>query len=95
MNTDLDQPTTTGRFRLVAAAIAATALAAVTTTGTAAALSPGNPVPWSQCAYADHPVAADLGGLLPVDFVPPLRTQAALLGETEVGTDCSFYDLSV
>jgi hypothetical protein len=47
--------------------------------------------PWSLCAFADHPAAADLGPLLaPTASVSP-EVRAVLLGDVAVGTDCSVY----
>ena len=54
-----------------------------------------DPPPWIACAYADHPVAADLGALFPLNLVPPPEAQAVLRGEVAVGTDCAVYDLPV
>lgn len=85
-------PATNPNRKRIAVAVVAVA-AAITTGGVAAAQT--DPPEWEQCAYRDHPVAADVGGILPVNFVPPTEMQAALRGEDPVGTDCSFYDLPV
>ena len=50
---------------------------------------------WDQCVYRDLPIAASVGGILPVNMGPPPETRAALRGEVAVGTDCSIYDLPV
>ena len=62
--------------------------------GTVAA-QPADPPPWSVCEHRGHPVAADLGPLLPVNYEPPPEVVAVLLGQVGVGTDCSIYDLPV
>ena len=53
------------------------------------------PPPWTHCAYADHPAAADLGPLLPTHHRPSAGVRAVLLGDVVVGTDCSIYELPV
>lgn len=75
-------------------AVAAAVVAATIAAGSLAAAQP-HPPGWDHCAYRDHPIAADLGGILPINFAPPPETQAALRGEVAVGTDCSIYDLPV
>lgn len=73
---------------------------AVALAAAAATFGPGSdvgaaPPPWSHCAYAGHPVAADVAPLIPGHHTPPADVQAVLLGTTAVGTDCSFYDLHI
>lgn len=80
------------RHRQIATAFVA--IIASIVIGGAAAAAQTDPPPWIQCVYADHPVAADVGGILPVNFVPSPELLAALLGQIKVGTDCSIYDLS-
>lgn len=94
MNTTPIQ-TTDKKRRTGARLIIVAATAAITLSAGSVAAGPTNPPPWSQCVYAHLPVAASLGGLLPVDYDPPAATKAALLGEIAAGTDCSIYDLPV
>ena len=75
-------------------AVAAVAVASSVAAGSAAAAR-GAPPEWEQCAHRDLPVAAGIGGILPVNVVPPPETEAALRGEIAVGTDCSIYELPV
>lgn len=73
----------------------AMALATATATvGTGSAINATAP-PWSHCAYADHPAAADLGPLIPAYHTPPADVQSVLIGTTAVGTDCSIYELPI
>jgi hypothetical protein len=78
-----------GRRRFTLIAILAVAVAAVDGTSGAA---PTTPPPWVQCAYADHPAAADLGPLLPATVTPPAAVLDVLHGRVDVGTDCSIYE---
>ena len=80
-------------LRRIAVAAAATITPIVVLAGAADATF--DPPPWVLCAYADHPVAADLGPLIPVDVTPPPEAMAVLRGEVAVGTDCAVYDLPV
>jgi len=82
--------TSSNRKRIALAIVAA---AAIATSSAAAAQT--DPPQWEHCTHRDHPVAADIGGILPTNFVPPREMQAALRGEIAVGTDCTFYDLPV
>jgi hypothetical protein len=79
-------------LRRIAVAAAATITPIVAVAGSTAAL---DPPPWILCAYADHPVAADLGALVPFNVTPPPEAQAVLRGEVAIGTDCAVYDLPV
>lgn len=82
--------TTTSRISVAAITVglAGAALAVVSPADAA----PEMPPPWEHCAYAEHPVAADLGGILSPHHVPTDELSAVLHGEVEVGTDCSIYD---
>lgn len=82
-------PSRTRKRVVVAALVIASSVA-----GSAAAAQ-AHPPEWDECVYRDLPVAASVGGILPVNLVPPPETQAALRGEIAVGTDCSIYDLPV
>lgn len=84
-------PTTNGRNHKHIALAIVTTIAAIATGSAAAA----DPPPWEQCAYRDHPAAADLGPLVPSYTPVPAEVQAVLLGDISVGTDCSIYDLPV
>lgn len=75
-------------------AILTIAIAAMTVSRPAHA-APDTPPPWTHCAYADHPLAADLGPLVPAFTTAAAEVQAVLLGQSTVGTDCSIYDLPV
>jgi len=79
--------------RSITAAVVAI-VASIALGGTAVGAQ-NDPPPWTQCVYRNLPIAVDLGGILPVNYVPPIETQRALLGEIKVGTDCSIYDLPV
>lgn len=91
ITTATNERPTRARRRPVAAALAVT-IATVAATGTASA-QPADPPPWSVCEHRDHPIAADLGPLLPVNYDPPAEVKAVLLGQVGIGTDCSIYDL--
>jgi hypothetical protein len=88
-------PTRTRIHRRLFVAGLAMAATAAATTAEAAPRQPDDPPTWAECAYRDHPAAADLGPILPVNLVPPPDAQAVLRGEVAVGTDCSIYDLPV
>lgn len=94
MNTTSIKKNVKKRRTGVRLAVIASTAAITLSTGSVAA-GPTDPPPWSQCAYAHLPVAAGVGGILPVDYDPPAETKAALLGEVAVGTDCSIYDVPV
>ncbi len=94
MNTTTTTIHTNNRKRgPIAATLIATVAAAASVGAVAAAQS--DPPPWSQCDYSHHPVAADLGPLVPGNTPVSPEVQAVLIGQVAVGTDCSIYDLPV
>lgn len=100
MNTRLitTRPTTTSRRRRRIGAAIAVAVGTVGIGGTAGAQvvdGPSEPPAWTVCEYRHVPAAVDLGPLLPVTHDPPEPVKRILLGEIDVGTDCSIYDLPI
>ena len=92
MDTDTNRCTTSRRPALGLTLAAGLTLAWLG--GAAAAAADADDLPtYEQCQLIDHPAAADLGPLLPTHHEPAIGVQAVLLGEREVGTDCSIFDL--